>query len=390
MLTATYLCKKIITTMPLSKKIAILGGGQLGRMFIQNALSYGVHISMLDPSPNAPCAKICDYFEVGSFKDYNTVLEFGRKADIITIEIEHVNTEALRQLEKEGKTVIPSADAIETIKDKGLQKLFYQKHNIPSSDFRLLNNASELAENIDFLPAFQKARTEGYDGKGVTYLKDLNNLNQAFDEPSVLEKAVDIAKELSVIVIRNASGQTTTFPVVELVFDPVYNLVDYLKAPANISETHEKTARNLAIQVVGALNSPGIFAVEMFLTQNGEILVNETAPRTHNSGHHTIEASISSQFDQQLRALLNLPLGSTKSYPAAAMINVVGAEGFSGKVKYEGVEAIAEMENVYLHLYGKEETKPGRKMGHITVIGQNFDQIQPLIEKIKTELKAIC
>lgn len=376
--------------MPLSKKIAILGGGQLGRMFIQNALSYDLHISVLDPSPNAPCAKICNYFEVGSFKDYNTVLEFGRKSDIITIEIEHVNTEALKQLELEGKIVIPSANTIETIKDKGLQKLFYQKHNIPSSDFRLLNNATELPQNIDFLPAFQKARTEGYDGKGVTHLKDKNDFSEAFDEPSVLEKAVEIEKELSVIVVKNTAGQIVTFPVVELVFDPVYNLVDYLKAPANISEKEAITATNLAIKVVEALQSAGIFAVEMFLTKTGEILVNETAPRTHNSGHHTIEASISSQFDQQLRALLNLPLGSTKSYPAAAMINIVGEEGFSGKVKYLGVEKIAALENVYIHLYGKNDTKPGRKMGHISVIGKSFEQLEPLIQQIKREFKAIA
>lgn len=375
--------------MPLSKKIAILGGGQLGRMFIQNALSYGVHISVLDPAANAPCAKICDNFKIGSFKDYHTVIEFGRKADIITIEIEHVNTDALKQLEKEGKTVIPSASAIETIKDKGLQKLFYQKNNIPSADFRLIDNAAQLAENSDFLPAFQKARTEGYDGKGVVFLKDLTNTSIAFDEPSVLEKAVEIEKELSVIVVKNQSGEIATFPVVELVFDPVYNLVDYLKAPASITSSQENTAKELAMKVVTALDSAGIFAVEMFLTKDGEILVNETAPRTHNSGHHTIEASISSQYDQQLRALLNLPLGSTKSYPAAAMINIVGEEGYSGKVKYVGVEKIAALENVYIHLYGKETTKPGRKMGHVSVIGHSFEKIQPLIDIVKKELKAI-
>jgi 5-(carboxyamino)imidazole ribonucleotide synthase len=385
-----YICEKTEITMPLSKKIAILGGGQLGRMFIQNALNYGVHISVLDPTPNAPCAHICNEFTLGSFKDYDTVLEFGRKADIITIEIEHVNTDALRQLEKEGKTVIPSAEAIETIKDKGLQKLFYQKYQIPSSDFRLINNASEITENADFLPAFQKARTEGYDGKGVTFIKDTSHTEEAFDEPSVLEKAVDIEKELSVIVVKNQSGEVVTFPVVELVFDPVYNLVDYLKAPADISEELTTSAREIATSVVNALNSPGIFAVEMFLTKKGEILVNETAPRTHNSGHHTIEASISSQFDQQLRALLNLPLGSTESYPAAAMINLVGEKGYSGKVKYTGIDKLAGMKNTYLHLYGKEETKPGRKMGHITVIGENFQAIEPLIEAVKNEVKVIA
>ncbi|MGB1248173.1 MAG: 5-(carboxyamino)imidazole ribonucleotide synthase [Chitinophagales bacterium] len=375
--------------MPLQKKIAILGGGQLGQMFIQNAISYGVDIAVLDPSENCSCAGLATSYTKGSFKDYDTVLAFGRQADIITIEIEHVNTDALFQLEKEGKTVIPSVRAIEIIKDKGLQKEFYATHNIPSSDFVLVENAEEIEKHQDKFPFFQKARKEGYDGKGVVKLKDETSLKNAFDCPSVLESLVDIEKELSVIVVRSQSGEMQVFPVVELVFDPVYNLVDYLKIPAEIDDSQLQEANDLAMKVVDALDSAGVFAVELFLTKEGKILVNETAPRAHNSGHHTIEASISSQFDQQLRVLLDLPIGSTKSYKAAAMINVVGSEGYTGKAKYEGVDEILSLDNVYLHLYGKEETRPGRKMGHATVIGFSAEEIKPKIEAVKEKLKVI-
>ena len=369
--------------MSIQQKIGILGGGQLGRMFIQNALNYGVYIAVLDPSENAPCANICNEFHVGSFKDYNTVLEFGKKVDIITIEIEHVNTDALKALEKLGKTVIPSASAIETIKDKGLQKEFYKKHQIASSPFVNIEHKEALKNHLDFLPAFQKSRTEGYDGKGVIHLANEKDLDKAFGVPSVLEKAVDIEKELSVIVIQNENGEQVTLPTVELVFDPVYNLVDYLKSPANISEAQVEEAEKLARAVAKNLNSPGIFAVEMFLDKSGNILVNETAPRTHNSGHHTIEANPSSQFDQQLRALLNLPLGATKANQVGAMINLVGAENFTGKVIYKGLEEILKLPNTYVHIYGKETTKPGRKMGHITITGNNFEELETKIQVIK-------
>lgn len=369
--------------MSLQQKIGILGGGQLGRMFIQNALNYGVFVAVLDPSANAPCAKICDAFHQGSFKDYDTVLEFGKTVDIITIEIEHVNTDALKALEELGKTVIPSAAAIETIKDKGLQKEFYKKHQIPSAPFVMIDHKKSLEAHLDFLPAFQKSRTDGYDGKGVVHLEDKNALKDAFEVPSILEKAVDIEKELSVIVIQNQNGEQVTFPVVELVFDPVYNLVDYLKSPANITEKQAKTAQDLAKKVAKHLNSPGIFAVEMFLDKTGNILVNETAPRTHNSGHHTIEANPSSQFDQQLRALLNLPLGATKSTNFGAMINLVGSENFTGKVVYKGLEKVLKLPNTFVHIYGKEITKPGRKMGHITFTGNNFEDIASKIDIAK-------
>lgn len=377
------------TEFPLNTKIGILGGGQLGRMFIENALRYDVEIHVLDPAGNAPCAHITKFFTKGDFKDYDTVYAFGQNVDVITIEIEHVNTDALYQLEKEGKTVIPSAKALETIKDKGLQKDFYAKHNIPSSPYRIVADKADLLNNLDFFPVFQKARKDGYDGKGVVHLKSEADLMESFDVPSVLEKSVAIDKEISVIVARDEKGNTTTFPVVELVFDPVYNLVDYLSSPANISATQVARANELALMVADSLDSAGIFAVEMFLTKSGEILVNETAPRAHNSGHHTIEASICSQFDQHLRILLDLPLGSTNSYKAAAMINIVGSEGHTGPVHYKGIKEVAALENVYVHLYGKEITKPGRKMGHVSVVGSDFEDVLGKISVIKEKLKAI-
>ena len=365
------------------KKIGFLGGGQLGRMFIENSLRYNIHVSILDPSLNAPCANICDTFVQGSFKDYNDVLNFGRTVDVLTIEIEHVNTEALFQLEKEGITVIPSAKSIEVIKDKGLQKQFYLDNDIPSSAFILTEDVTAIKNHEAFLPAFQKSRKDGYDGKGVQYLADKSQLDKALTVPSLLEKAVEIEKELSVIVVRNRKGEVVTYPVVELVFDPIYNLVDYLIAPADISVQQEKESNELAIKVANCLDSAGIFAIEMFLDKDGKILVNETAPRTHNSGHHTIEGSISSQFDNQLRALLDLNLGSTKSYKVSAMVNVVGSEGHTGNAVYEGLEKITALENVYVHLYGKETTKPGRKMGHVSFIGSDKKQILENIAFVK-------
>lgn len=374
---------------PLSKKIGILGGGQLGRMFIENALRYDAEIHILDPSANAPCAHLTKHFVQGDFRDYQTVLDFGKDLDVVTIEIEHVNTEALFKLEESGVKVIPSAQAIETIKDKGLQKQFYQDYEIRSSLFRLVESKEELAQHASFLPFFQKARKDGYDGKGVQAMNSVEDFNDGFDVPSVLEKSVEIEKEISVIVAKDQLGNIAMFPTVELVFDPVYNLVDYLIAPAQLTEQQVAKAQDLAQRVCQGLNSPGLFAVEMFLSKEGEILVNETAPRAHNSGHHTIEASISSQFEQHLRILLGLPLGSTKSYPAAAMVNIVGSEDYTGKAKYLGIDKICALENVYVHLYGKEITKPGRKMGHVSVIGSNRDEVIAKIEQVKAAVQVI-
>lgn len=374
--------------MPLNKKIGILGGGQLGRMFIENALRYDANISIIDPAGNAPCKNIVANFSQNSYKDYDAIVQFGKDLDIITIEIEHVNTEALAALEKMGKKVIPSSKSIEIIKDKGLQKQFYKENDIASSDFVLIKDKKDIQNYLNFLPAFQKSRTEGYDGKGVVFLKDETDLHKAFDVPSILEKAVAIEKELSVIVVKNEAGQISVFPTVELVFDPVYNLVDYLISPAHISAMQDETAKELAMKVCNALDSAGIFAVELFLDTQGNILVNETAPRTHNSGHHTIESCASSQFDQQLRALLNLPLGNSSLRKKAAMVNIVGEENYDGKVLYEGLSEILALPDVYIHLYGKETTKPGRKMGHITILGEDLESIAEKINFIKKNFKA--
>lgn len=378
------------STNPLQKKIGILGGGQLGRMFIENALRYNIEIHVLDPAKNAPCSTLTPHFVQGSFKDFDTVYNFGKNLDVVTIEIEHVNTDALQKLEEEGVQVIPSAKAVKTIKDKGLQKQFYSNYEVSSAYFCLIDNIEQLKQNLNFLPAFQKTRTEGYDGKGVQYIKNEQDINKAFDEPSILEKAVDIAKEISVIVAKDTKGNKEIFPIVELVFDPVYNLVDYLKAPAIITEQQKERAKRLALQVVDGLHSAGIFAIEMFISKEGEVLVNETAPRTHNSGHHTIESAASSQFDQQLRILTGLPLGNSQNKVAvSAMVNLVGAEAHTGKVKYEGIDEICALNNVFVHLYGKQDTKPGRKMGHVTILGNSEEEVLEKIKIIKEKVRVV-
>ena len=367
------------------QKIGILGGGQLGRMLIQAAISYDVNFYVLDNDEHCPCRDLCHYFEKGSLMDYETVYQFGKKADILSIEIEHVNADALAALEAEGKCVIPSAHAIKTIQDKGLQKMFYQHHQIPSSDFVLIDSVDELKTHISFLPAFQKLRTLGYDGKGVQDLSE-TTIERAFHAPSLLEKKVAIVKEISVIVVKNKNGEIAEFPVVECIYNEQYNLVDYLISPADIHPEQEKKAKEIALRVVESLASAGIFAVELFLTTDGDILVNETAPRTHNSGHQSIEGNLNSQFDLQIKALLNLPFGSTAITSPSLMLNIIGAEGFSGKVVYKNLTEIMQMENTYLHLYGKKDTKPGRKMGHITLLGKDRQELISKAEKIKSIL----
>ncbi len=367
------------------KNIAILGGGQLGRMLIQAAISYDVNFYVLDNDENCPCRDLCHYFEKGSLMDYETVYRFGQKAEIISIEIEHVNTAALEKLEQEGKCVIPNSKVIRTIQDKGLQKIFYQHHEIPSTDFVLTDSLEEVRKNQSFLPAFQKLRTLGYDGRGVQALNE-SNIEMAFTAPSLLEKTADIDKEISVIVVKNDSGETAEFPVVECIYNEQYNLVDYLISPAKITAEQETRAKQIALRVVEKLDSPGIFAIELFLTKAGDILVNETAPRTHNSGHQSIEGNLNSQFDLQIKALLNLPLGSTAITVPSLMLNIIGAKGFSGKVVYKNLTEIMQMENTYIHLYGKKETKPGRKMGHVTLLGKDREELITKAEKIKSIL----
>ncbi|MFN8294085.1 MAG: 5-(carboxyamino)imidazole ribonucleotide synthase [Chitinophagales bacterium] len=368
-------------------KVGIVGGGQLGRMLLQQAANYPIETFVLENDTQAPAAHLCHHFQLGSITDFDTVLQFGRKVDVLTIEIENVSVEALFQLEKEGVKVIPRPAVLQTIKDKGLQKQFYETHQIPSPEFVLLGSAKDLQQKLDFLPAAQKMRTGGYDGKGVQLLWNEGDMVKAFSEPSLLEKMVDIEKEIAVIVACNESGETAVFPPTEMVFDPQLNLVDYLIAPANLSEAQIAKAEELALQVCSAFASPGIFAVEMFLNKDAELLVNETAPRVHNSGHQSIEGNYVSQFDMLLRVLQNLPLGSTKTIKPALMLNVLGEDGFSGNAQYEGLPAVLQLEGVSVHLYGKKQTKPGRKMGHVTIIADNRRELLSKAAIVKNTLK---
>jgi 5-(carboxyamino)imidazole ribonucleotide synthase len=371
-------------------KLGILGGGQLGRMLIQAGLDFNLYTLVLDPDENAPCKDVCHEFFVGSFRDFDTVYEFGKQCDILTIEIEHVNADALEKLEQEGVKVYPDARTVRTIQDKGLQKEFYSKHAIPTADFRILKDAEELKANTDFLPAFQKLRREGYDGRGVTRLQSDADLGKGFTEPSVLEKLVDFEKEISVIVARNANGQVTAFPVVELSFHPEHNLVDSLFAPANVPYKLQRLAIEIATRVIESFDMVGILAVEMFLTKDGQILVNEVAPRPHNSGHHTIKANYTSQYEQHLRAILNLPLGNTDIQSAAVMLNLLGEPGYDGEAKYEGLQDALAVPGVYIHLYGKKYTRAARKMGHITVLGTDLQEAQERAEQIRNVIKVIA
>lgn len=370
-------------------KIGILGGGQLGRMLLQAAANYHVETYVLENDKTAPAAGLCHHFIEGDIRDYDTVYAFGRKVDVLTIEIEHVNVDALYKLEAEGVKVIPKPSVLHTIKDKGLQKEFYVNNNIPTSDYILTTDRADVGEHIDFLSAAHKLRTGGYDGKGVSILRSSDDLGKAFDAPGVLEKLVDIDKEIAVMVARNESGEIAVYPPTEMIFDPRYNLVDSLISPASITEAQANEAQRIAKQVVDALGSPGIYAVEMFLDKEGNILVNETAPRAHNSGHQSIEGNYSSQYDMQMRVLQNLPLGSTDTILPSLMLNLIGEEGYSGPVLYQGLSEALGMRGVYVHLYGKQETKPGRKMGHITVLAENKNALLDRAKALKNIVKVI-
>ncbi|MEQ9286842.1 MAG: 5-(carboxyamino)imidazole ribonucleotide synthase [Cyclobacteriaceae bacterium] len=367
-------------------KIGVLGGGQLGRMMVQSGIDFNLDISVLDPDPNAPCKNLTSDFSVGKLTDFDTVYDFGKDKDLVTIEIENVNTDALKKLQQEGVKVYPQPEVIKTIKDKGTQKDFYKANGIPTSEYVLLENKQQLREHIDFLPAVHKLRTEGYDGRGVKVLKNPESINEGFDAPAVLEKFVPYEKEISVLVARNADGDTKTYPVVELEFHPEANLVEFLFSPATVSTEIEAKASQIAINVIEKLEMVGLLAVEMFVLANGEVLVNESAPRTHNSGHHTIEANITSQFEQHIRAILNLPLGDTSIRENAVMINLLGAEGYTGNALYEGAEEVMAMDDVHLHLYGKKTTKPFRKMGHATILGKDMEQVKAKAKKVKSTL----
>ncbi len=370
-------------------KVGILGGGQLGRMLLQAAANYDLTTYVLEKDPNCPAAHLCHHFTVGDILDYDTVYQFGKQLDALTIEIEAVNVDALTALEKEGVKIYPTPAAIRTIKNKIAQKQFYADNEIPSSNFVVTNHAEDLQQHIALLPAVHKLAEGGYDGKGVQVIEDEKAIPLGFNAPSVLEAKVKIAKELALIVGMNAAGETVIYPPAEMIFDPVYNLLDYQLSPAKLEERQLWKAEAIARKVVQSLKSPGLFAIELFVDDKGDILVNETAPRVHNSGHHTIEANYSSQYDMLLRIILNYPLGNPAPILPSAIVNLIGAEGYSGEVLYEGLEEVMKMENVFVHLYGKTTTKPGRKMGHVTIISNDYLDLTHKANKIKHTLKVV-
>ena len=369
--------------------IGLLGGGQLGRMLLQAAIDLDLHIACLDPDAEASCHQLTSDFHQGSFQDFETVYRFGQAYDVISIEIEHVNIPALKQLEAEGKQVFPQPHILEMIQDKRLQKQFFKDHGFPTADFVLTDNQASLSQHIDFLPAFHKLGKGGYDGKGVQFIADSASVTKGFDAPGLLEKAVDFEKELAVIVARNPQGETAVFPAVEMVFHPEQNLVEFLFSPAEISLNIEKQAEKIAVDLIHKLGLVGVLAVEMFLTKDGQVLINEIAPRPHNSGHQTIRGNESSQYEQHLRAITGLPLGSTKSVGYSGMLNLLGAEGFTGPAQYEGLADIMAIPGVYPFLYGKKVTKPFRKMGHITILGDSKEEIIEKANQVKSLIRVI-
>jgi 5-(carboxyamino)imidazole ribonucleotide synthase len=370
-------------------KLGVLGGGQLGRMMIQSAMNYDVHIYAMDSSKSAPCGTLAYEFTEGNIQSYADVMAFGKDKDVLTVEIEHINVEALEDLEKQGVKVFPQSRVLKLIQDKGLQKDFYKENGIPTAPYHLINDKSELKKYTNRLPFIQKMRKGGYDGKGVTSIKSISDFENAFDVPSLIEEKINFTKELSVLVARNESGEVKTFPVVECEFSEELNLVEFLFTPANISPEIEKKATELAKDVIEKLDMVGLLAVELFLTEEGLLLVNEVAPRTHNSGHHTIECNYVSQFEQHLRAILGLPLGDTAIKTAGVMINLLGDENHEGPAKYEGMEELMKMQGVYVHLYGKPTTKPNRKMGHVTITGKDIEETKVKARNVQNSIKVV-
>jgi len=371
-------------------KVGILGGGQLGRMLVQEASRLDIRVTSLDKSIDFPVPDIWPYFQTGDFTNYEDVINFGSTCDVITIEIESVNVQALKELQAKGIKVFPQPEVLEIIADKGLQKQFYYKHGIPTSNFEVISkeDVEEFKKN-NFKPFVQKLRKGGYDGRGVQIIKFQEDVNSIWIEPSVMEELVAIEKEISVIVCRDELGNIESYPVVEMEFHPVANLVEFLFSPSKISESLKEEAITIAKKIAEKLGIVGLLAVEMFLDKSGRILVNEIAPRPHNSGHHTIEACYTSQFEQHLRAITGLPLGSTKQILPAVMINLLGEEGHTGSAKYEGMSEALKTEGVFPHIYGKKETRPMRKMGHVTILDVSLDAAIEKAIRIKNLVKVI-
>ncbi len=369
-------------------KIGILGGGQLGRMLLQAAANYPVETFVLENDPACPAAHLCHHFSTGDIRNYDDVLAFGKNLDALTIEIENVNTQALEKLESMGIKIFPRPSVLRIIKNKIHQKEYYKQHNIPSADFRVTRDFAELSNAEEFLPAVQKIGEGGYDGRGVQVIHTREDFSNGFDSPSILEKMVAIQKEIAVLVAINEKGDTALYPPVEMVFDKALNQLNYQVCPAGLDKKTLLTVQNIATATARNFNSPGLFAIELFIDQTGEVLVNETAPRVHNSGHHTIEAHYCSQFDMLWRIMLGYPLGNTAAISPSMMVNIIGSEGFNGEVKYEGLPEILSISNSFVHLYGKNQTKPGRKMGHVTILDKGDQDWQELSNKVKETLLA--
>lgn len=378
----------------LQTRVGILGGGQLGKMVAIAAANWHLPIHILDESRDFPAGPYATSFTEGSFKDYDAVYNFGKTVEVLTIEIEHVNTDALLQLEQEGVKVHPKPAALNIIKDKGLQKQFYAEHQIPTSDFQLFDDENAIKHALKngslSYPFVQKSRTAGYDGRGVAVIKNEADLQEKLlSGASMVEDLVDIQKELAVIVARNERGEVQAFPAVEMEFHPTANLVEFLSCPADISSEFEAEAEELAKQIIGAYDICGLLAVELFLTKDNKLLVNEVAPRPHNSGHHTIESCYTSQFEQHLRAVLNLPLGSTKLKSAAIMVNLLGAAGHTGPTFYKGLDKCLAIEGAHPHMYGKAMTKPFRKMGHVTILDETVEGARTKAKQVEAVLQVI-
>ena len=374
-------------------KLGILGGGQLGKMMLYETRKFDIQTFVLDPSSEAPARLACNRFEKGELMDYETVLNFGRKVDLLSFEIETVNIEALEKLEEEGKKVFPSPRTLKKIQNKGIQKNFFVNNNLPTAEFKIFESLTQLSSAIENgevnLPFVWKSTTGGYDGKGVAVIKNLKELSELSDTECLAEELVPFKNELAVIVARNPSGEVKTYPVVEMEFHPEANQVEYVICPARIDPAVAEKVRNLAKKVSEAFEHVGLLAVEMFQTEEDEILVNEVAPRPHNSGHYSIEGSYTNQFEQHIRAILNLPLGKTGSKVGGVMVNLVGSEGHTGDVVYENISQIMELDGVTPHIYGKRTTRPFRKMGHVTIVNQDLSEARRIAEEVKSTIRVI-
>ncbi len=370
-------------------RLGVLGGGQLGKMLLAETQKFDIYTCILDAASDAPCAQICNEFHQGSLMDFDTVYNFGQKVDLLTIEIEHVNIEALLKLEKEGLAIYPQPSILQIIQHKGKQKDFFKENNIPTAAHKRFSSLATLKKEGLNYPFVWKSAQFGYDGTGVKIVRNVTDLNSLPDNESITEDLIPFKNELAVIVARNKNGDIKTYPVVEMEFHPEANQVEYVICPARISEEVAKKATKIALQVAEAFEHIGLLAVELFQTEDDEILVNEVAPRTHNSGHYSIEASYTNQFEQHLRSILNLPLGNTDSKVAGIMVNLVGEEGFSGDVIYQNIEKILEMKGVTPHIYGKKQTRPFRKMGHVTIVNNNLTEARNIAEEVKNTIRVI-